>query len=139
MLQAKVTYVDGLQFVGTGSSKHAIVMDGSPDSGGNNTASRPMELLIIGLGGCSGMDVISILKKKKQLVTGLEIKVKSESVDDYPKKFKEINLEFIVKGRDISEAAVKRAVQLSMDKYCSVKASLEGSAQISFSYTIIEE
>jgi putative redox protein len=139
MLKAKVTYVDGLQFVGEASSKHAIVMDGDPSAGGHNTGPRPMDLLLIGAGGCSGMDVISILKKKKQDVTGLEIKVKGEKAEAYPRKFTEISLEFIVKGRNISEEAVKRAVELSMGKYCSVKATLEGSAKISYSYAIIQE
>lgn len=139
MLDAKVTYLNGLQFVGVTSSGHAIVMDGDPSVGGSNTGSRPMELLLLGAGGCSGMDVISILKKKKQDVTGLEISVKGEKAEDYPKKFTGISLEFVVKGRNISEDAVKRAVELSMNKYCSVKATLEGSAKITFSYKIIQE
>ncbi|MEW6418420.1 MAG: OsmC family protein [Nitrospirota bacterium] len=139
MADAKVTYVQGLQFVGEASSGHAIVMDGNPEVGGHNTGLRPMELLLVGLGGCSGMDVVSILKKKKQDITGLEINVKGEKAENYPKKFTEIDLEFIVRGRYISEDAVKKAVDLSMDKYCSVKATLEGSAKISFSYKIIQE
>jgi putative redox protein len=139
MLDAKITYVKGLQFVGDSSSGHAIVMDGEPSVGGHNTGPRPMELLLLGAGGCSGMDVISILKKKRQEVTGLEIRVKGETADDYPKKFTHITLEFIVKGRDISEEAVRKAVELSMNKYCSVKATLEGAAKIGFSYKIIKE
>ncbi len=85
------------------------------------------------------MDIISVLSKKKQYVTGLEINVKGKKADDYPRKFTEITLEFLVHGRNISEAAVKRAVELSMNKYCSVKATLEGSAKIRFSYKIINE
>jgi hypothetical protein len=84
-----------------------------------------MELLLIGIGGCSGMDIISILKKKKQEVTGLEINVNGVQAADYPKKFNDITIEFVVKGRNISEEAVKRAIDLSMNKYCSVKATLE--------------
>jgi putative redox protein len=139
MLDAKITYIKGLQFIGDSSSGHAIVMDGDPSVGGHNTGPRPMELLLLGAGGCSGMDVISILKKKKQEVTGLEIKVKGKKAEDYPKKFTHITLEFIIKGRDISEEAVKRAIELSMNKYCSVKATLEGAAKIGFSYKIIQE
>jgi len=135
MTNAKVTFVQGLQFVGEASSGHAIVMDSDPA----NSGLRPMELLLLGIGGCSGMDVVSILKKKKQDVTGFEINVKGEKAEDYPKKFTEINLEFIVRGRNISEDAVKKAIDLSMNKYCSVKATLEGSAKISFSYKIIQE
>lgn len=138
-MEATVKYVDGLQFVGEAGSGHAIVMDGDTKFGGANTAVRPTELLLIGLGGCSGMDVISILKKKKQDVKGLEINVKGQRAESYPQKFTDITIEFVVKGRNLSEEAVKRAVDLSMEKYCSVKATLEGCAQITFSYRIVEE
>lgn len=139
MLDAKITYVKGLQFVGDSSSGHAVVMDGEPSVGGHNTGPRPMELLLLGAGGCSGMDVISILKKKRQEVTGLEIRVKGKKAEDYPKKFTHITLEFIVKGRNISEEAVEKAIELSMNKYCSVKATLGGAAKIGFSCKIIQE
>lgn len=139
MSEAKVTYVDGLQFVAAATSGHAIVMDGDVEVGGRDTGPRPMELLLMGIGGCSGMDVISILKKKKQDVKGLEINVKGDKAENYPKKFTDINLEFVVKGKNISEDAVKRAVELSMEKYCSVKATLEGSAKITYNYRIVGE
>ena len=138
MLNAKITYVKGLQFVGEPSSGHAIVMDGDTSAGGSDTAVRPMELLLLGIGGCSGMDVISILKKKKQEVTGFEINVNGKKAEEYPKKFTHINLEFVIKGKNISDEAVRKAIDLSMNKYCSVKATLEGSAKINFSYTIKE-
>ncbi|MCX5719321.1 MAG: OsmC family protein [Nitrospirae bacterium] len=138
MTHATVTYVQGLQFVGEASSGHAIVMDGDPEVGGHDAGLRPMELLLVGLGGCSGMDVISILKKKKQEVTSLKINLKGQKAENYPKKFTDIVIEFILSGRNISEEAVKRAVELSMNKYCSVKASLEGAAKISFNYKIIQ-
>jgi len=137
MLNAKVKWVEGLQFVGESGTGHAIVMDGDKEVGGNNTGMRPMELLIIGLGGCSGMDVASILQKKKQQVTGIDITVKGEKADSYPKKFTDIDIEFIVSGKGLEEEAVKKAVELSMEKYCSVKATLEGVAKISFSYKIV--
>ncbi|MDH5201699.1 MAG: OsmC family protein [Nitrospirota bacterium] len=139
MTNAIVTYVQGLQFVGESSSGHAIVMDGDPEVGGHDTGLRPMELLLVGLGGCSGMDVISILKKKKQDVTGLKMNLKGQKSENHPRKFNDIFIEFIVSGRNISEEAVKRAVELSMNKYCSVKATLEGSATISFHYKLIQE
>jgi len=139
MTHATVTYIQGLQFVGEASSGHAIVMDGDSEVGGHDTGLRPMELLIVGLGGCSGMDVISILRKKNQEVTSLKINLKGQKAENYPKKFTDIVIEFIVSGRNISEEAVKRAVELSMNKYCSVKASLEGAAKISFNYKIIQE
>jgi len=139
MVKAKVTYVDGMQFVGEAGSGHAIVMDGPPETGGKNTGLRPMELLLLGIGSCSGMDVISILKKKKQSVSGLEINVQGQKAKQYPQKFVGIDIEFVIRGKNISEEAVKRAIELSMDKYCSVKATLEGSAKIDYLYRIIEE
>jgi putative redox protein len=139
MSKATITYVNGMQFVGEAESGHAIVMDSTPEVGGKNTGLRPMELLLIGLGGCSGMDIVSILKKKKQKISGLEIIVNGNEAENFPQKFNEINIEFVIKGKNISEEAVKRAVQLSMDKYCSVKATLEGSAKISFLYKLIED
>ncbi|TAL24661.1 MAG: OsmC family protein [Nitrospirae bacterium] len=139
MSETIVTYVDGLQFVAVAASGHALVMDGDAEVGGKDTGSRPMELLLMGIGGCSGMDVVSILKKKKQDVKGLEIRVNGEKAENYPKKFTDINLEFIIKGKNISDDAVKKAVELSMEKYCSVKATLEGSAKISYHYRIVEE
>ena len=137
-MAVKVKYIDGLQFVGESGSGHAIVMDGYSEVGGNNTGMRPMEMLLVALGGCSGMDVASILKKKKQEFSGLEIKVNGNTSEDYPKKFTEIKIEFIVKGKGVNEDALKKTIELSMEKYCSVKATIEGVAKVSWSYEIVE-
>jgi len=139
MKTAKLSYVKGLQFVGSASSGHAIVIDANPEVGGDNTGLRPMELLLISLGGCAGMDAVSILKKKKQNITGMEILVKGRQADLFPRQFSDISLEFIVKGKDMSEEAVKRSIDISMNKYCSVKASLDTSLKVSFSYSITQE
>ena len=136
---AKVIYTEGMQFVGQAGSGHAIVMDTDQEFGGSNTGLRPMELLLVGVGGCSGMDIVSVLKKKKQKLTGLEVNVDGKKAEDYPQKYTDINIEYIVRGKGLSEEAVKKAVDLSMDKYCSVKATLEGSAKITFSYKIVED
>lgn len=138
-MDAKVTFVKGMQFVGTASSGHAVVLDGDHEVGGEDTGLRPSELLLIGLGGCSGMDVISILRKKKQEVTSFEINVHGNKVESHPKRFENMTVEYVVKGRNISEDAVKRAVELSFTKYCSVKATLEGSVNLSYTYKIIED
>ncbi|HXX53699.1 MAG TPA: OsmC family protein [Thermodesulfovibrionales bacterium] len=137
-MDVRVKYTDGLQFIGETESGHAVVMDGEPEYGGKNTSVRPTELLLVGLGGCSGMDVVSVLKKKKQDVRGLEILIRGSRAEEHPKKFTDITIEFVVTGRRISEEAVKRAVDLSMEKYCSVKATLEGCVTITFSYRIVE-
>ncbi|MCE5195431.1 MAG: OsmC family protein [Nitrospiraceae bacterium] len=139
MTEAKVTYIDGLRFVASANSGHAVVMDTDPEFGGSNTGSTPMEILLMGLGGCSGMDVISVLKKKKQDVSSFHINIKGDKAENYPKKFTEIDVEFVLKGRNLSHEAVKKAIELSMTKYCSVKAALEGSAKITWSWKIIEE
>ncbi len=136
MITAKVKWAGDMQFIGQSGTGHAMVMDASPDFGGYNSGMRPMELLLIGLGGCSGMDIVSILKKKKQDIRGLEIKINGQQPEKYPKRFTEIEIEFIVKGKSLSEEAVKKAVELSMEKYCSVKATLEHSAKITHSYKI---
>jgi len=138
MPKARIKYSGGMQFVGDSESGHAIVMDADAGVGGRNTGMRPMELLLVGLGGCSGMDIISILKKKREKVTDLEINVNGKKAEDHPQKYTDIDIEFVVTGKGLSEEAVKRAVQLSMDKYCSVKATLEGTAKISYSFRIIE-
>jgi len=139
MSKARINYTSGLQFVGEADSGHAVIMDGEEKFGGRNSGARPMELLLMGIGGCSGMDVVSILRKKRERLTGLEINVDGKMAEDYPHKYTQIGIEFLVKGRGLSEEAVKRAIELSMDKYCSVKATLEGSAKITYSYKIMEE
>jgi putative redox protein len=114
-------------------------MDGEEKYGGMDSGPRPMELLLMGIGGCSGMDVVSILKKKRERLAGLEINVDGKMAEDYPHKYTQIDIEFVVKGKNLSDEAVKRAIELSMGKYCSVKATLEGSAKINYSYRIVEE
>ncbi len=138
-MEAVIKFVDGLRFVAEGGTGHSVVMDGDPQYGGEDSAPRPTEFVLMGLGGCTGMDVISILRKKRQVVTGFEIEVQGKRAEAHPKKFTDINLHYTVRGRNLSEEAVKRAVELSMDKYCSVKATLEGVARITYSYKVIEE
>ena len=137
MVTANVKWVDGLRFVGESGSGHAIVMDAPVENGGANTGMTPMELLLAAIGGCSGMDVASMLKKKRLIVSDIEIKVNGEKAAEDPKRYTDIQLEFIVTGKSLPEEAVKKAIDLSMDKYCSVKATLEGSAKISYSHRII--
>ncbi len=139
MGRAKVTFVNGMQFVGSADSGHAVVMDALSSVGGNNTGSRPMELLLIALGGCTGMDVISILRKKKQNVSRLELNVTGEQAEDHPRMYTTIHIEYVLTGKDISDKAVKRAVELSLEKYCSVGATLDKAAKITYSYRVIQE
>ncbi len=139
MIEAKVNLVKGMQFVGKATSGHTLTMDADNESGGTNAGFRPMELLLVGFGGCSGMDVISILRKKRQQVAGLEINVKGEKTDSYPKIYKEVHIEYVVKGKSVEKEAVERAIALSLEKYCSVGATLAKAGTITHSYRIVEE
>jgi len=137
-VNAKITLVDGMQFVGTANSGHEVIMDAAPEVGGQNKGSRPMELVAIALGGCTGMDVISILRKKKQDVRGFEINVTGQKADEYPKRYTSMHIEFVIKGKDISEEAVKRAIELSSDKYCAVSGTIKPGTEVTHSYRIEE-
>ncbi|MEK6698289.1 MAG: OsmC family protein [Nitrospirota bacterium] len=139
MVEAKVRLIQDMQFAGTATSGHSLTLDADQEAGGHNTGFRPMELLLVAFGGCTGMDVISILRKKRQQVTGLEMNVKGEKTSDYPKIYKEVHVEYVVKGKGVQKEAVERAIGLSLDKYCSVGATLAKAGTITHSYKIIEE
>jgi len=139
MIEAKVNLVNDMEFRGTAGSGHTLAMDADEKSGGRNAGFRPMELLLVGFGGCSGMDVISILRKKRQPLSGLEINVKGEKTDTYPKIYKTVHIEYIVKGKGVDKQAVERAIALSLEKYCSVGATLAKAGTITHSYKIIDE
>lgn len=132
--EARVSWVKDRRFVGQASSGHAIVVDGSADKLGPS----PMELVLIGLVGCTGYDVISILQKKRQAVSGLEVSARAERAEEPPRVYTSIDVEYIVRGRDISAKAVEDAIRLSKEKYCSASIMLEKTARIATSYRIEE-
>ena len=138
-MEAKITFIEDMKLRGEASSGHNLIMDSDPLYGGTNAGFRPMELILVGLGGCTGMDVISILRKKKQELTGFEIWVKGDRAENHPKIYEKIKIEYIVKGKGISEEAVKKAIALSEEKYCSVEAMLRPAVKITSSFRIIEE
>jgi putative redox protein len=139
MVEAKVTLLKEMQFSGTATSGHTLVMDADDEAGGTNAGFRPMELLLVGFGGCSGMDAISILRKKRQQVSALAINVKGERADSAPKIYKKVHIEYIVTGKGLEPQAVERAIMLSLEKYCSVGATLAKAGTITHSYRIVEE
>lgn len=136
-MEAKVTLIEGMELKGEASSGHSVTMDAEIAHGGRDAGFRPMELILVALGGCTGMDVLSILRKKKQNLTGFEVRVKGERSEIHPKVYREIRVEYIVKGKDISEDAVKKAIMLSEEKYCSVEAMLRPGVKITSGYRII--
>lgn len=137
-MKARVKWLEEVTFVGESDSGHAIVMDGPIEFGGRNLGVRPMEMLLLGMGGCTSFDVINILKKTRQHVIDCEVQLEAERAEKGPKVFTKIHVHFIVTGKDLSEKHVKRAVELSADKYCSASIMLGKTAEISHDYEIRE-
>jgi len=138
-MKARVQWAGEALFLGESGSGHAVVIDGPPEAGGRNLGIRPMEMLLIGLGGCSNFDVVSILRKGRQPVESCEVFLDAERAGEEPKVFTKIHLHFVVKGRGLKEAQVKRAVELSAEKYCSASIMLgRAGVDISHDYEIVE-
>jgi len=127
-----------MSFVGESGSGHSVVMDGSPEHGGRNLGVRPMEMLLIGLGGCTAFDVVLMLQKSRQNVIDVEVALDADRAEEIPQVFTEIKAHFKVWGKDLSAKHVERAVTLSAEKYCSATKMLEKTATISYTWEIIE-
>ena len=136
MAQVKVKWIGKGQFVGTDSTKHSLVMSTQDEESG--TGLKPSELLLLSLAGCTGVDVVSILGKRRQNLTGLEIKIRAEQDPNPPWAFRKIHLEYVLHGTELSEHAVERAIKLSEEKYCSVGATISGVAELTSSFRIVE-
>jgi putative redox protein len=137
MSNASVTWQHGLSFTGTADSGFTLNLGGSAAAGGDEDGFRPMELILIGLAGCTGMDVISILQKKRQNVTDFQVKVSAEKARTYPTVFTSIQVHYLLGGTNLDPQAVERAIELSKDKYCSVSAMLGKTAVIEHTYEIL--
>jgi len=137
--EARVTLLEAMQFKGISDSGHELVMDAAEDVGGQGKGPRPLELLLLGLGGCTGMDVISILRKKRVNVAGYEIVLRAERAKEHPKVYTSISVEHIVRGKGIPPEAVERAIELSDTKYCTVGAMLRKAVPITVTYRIVED
>ena len=138
-MKATVTWVDGVRFLAESGSGHTVVVEGPDTHGGRNTGMRPMELLLLGVGGCSSFDVLTILQKARQDVTDCRCDISAERADAVPAVFTKIHLKFIVTGRALKEAQVKRAVALSAEKYCSASIMLMAAGvEMTHSYELIE-
>ena len=128
----------GMAFIAETGSGHLLAMDGAVDGGGRNLAPRPMETVLAGTGGCTAYDVVLILKRARQQVSGCVVKIDAERADTEPKVFTRIHMHFTVSGKSLNEAAVARAIQLSHEKYCSASAMLAKTAEITTSFEIVE-
>ena len=135
-MKARVKWVEAVTFVGESASGHAVVMDGPPESGGRNLGIRPMEMLLLGMGGCTAFDVVTILKKARQPVTDCVVEMQAERADTDPKVFTRIHVHFVVTGNGLSDKQVARAVELSAEKYCSASIMLGKAAEISHDYEV---
>lgn len=137
-MKARVKWVEEAEFLGESDSGHKITMDGPPEFGGQNKGARPMELLLLGLGGCTAFDVTLILKKSRQPVDDCVVEIEAERAQQNPKIFTRIHVHFIVAGTGLSEKHVSRAVALSAEKYCSASIMLAKVAQISHDFEIVD-
>lgn len=134
----RVRWADKRQFIGWDEAGHGIVMDASAAYSGEGSGARPLELVLYALGGCTAMDVISILEKKRQRVTGLELVITGEQRQDPPKIYTHITVEYVVTGVDVQPAAVERAIELSEEKYCSVRGMFGPDVHVETSYRIVD-
>jgi len=136
-MKARVKWVDGAMMVGESGSGHAVVMDGPPDFGGRNLGIRPMEMLLLGLGGCTQFDVLLILRKGRHEVTDCVVELESERSESEPKIFTKIHIHYKVTGPSLTDKAVERAVKLSAEKFCSASIMLGALAEITHDYEIL--
>ena len=129
---------DGMTFLAETGSNHVVAMDGAPDGGGRNLAPRPMEMVLLGTGGCTAYDVVVILKKSGQDITGCDVKLSSERAAADPKVFTRIHMHFVLRGRGLKRNLVEQAIRLSHEKYCSASIMLGKTAEITKDYEIVE-
>ena len=137
-MKARIKWVEKATFLGESGSGHSVVMDGPPESGGRDIGIRPMEMLLIGMGGCTAFDVVMILQRARQAVTDCVVEVSAERSDEVPRVFTAIHVHFVVSGNDLSDKQVARAVQLSAEKYCSASIMLGKAADITHDYEIVQ-
>jgi len=138
-MKARVKWVEGMQFVGEADSGHAVVMDASPEVGGRNTGIRPMEMLLVGMGGCTAIDVVMILRKGREPVSDCLVELSAERAASEPKVFTRIHVHFKVSGRGLAPAKVERAIKLSAEKYCSASIMLGQVAEVTHDFEVIDE
>lgn len=137
-MKARIKWVENVAFLGETGSGHAVLMDGAPEGGGRNLGPRPMELLLIGTGGCTAYDVVHILKKSRANITDCVAEIEAERADEDPKVFTKIHFHFVVTGKNLKPEQVERAIALSAEKYCSASIMLGKTADITHDFEVVE-
>lgn len=135
-MKVRIKWVEGVCFVGESETGHAVVLDGAPENGGRNIGMRPMEMLLIGMGGCTSFDVVTILKKARQPIVDCVAEISAERANEVPKVFTKIHVHFVVTGDGLNPTQVERAVKLSAEKYCSASIMLSKSVEITHDFEI---
>lgn len=138
-MKANIAWQEGVSFLGQVGSGHSVLMDGAPEAGGKNLGPRPMEMILLGLGGCTAFDVVHILRKGRQAITGCQVEMDAQRAIEDPKVFTRIHLHFIITGKDLDPRQVERAINLSAEKYCSASMMLKATVDITHDYEIITE
>jgi len=136
-MKAKITLREGVSFLGETDSGHAVLMDGAPEAGGKNLGPRPMEMILLGLGGCTAFDVVLILRKSRQIILDCQVAIEAQRAMTDPKVFTWIHLHFIITGKELNPKQVERAIGLSAEKYCSASMMLKNAVKITHDYEII--
>ena len=138
-MKTKIKWMQDVSFKGSSESGHEVVLDGPKELGGKCLGMRPMEMMLIGMGGCTSFDVVTILKRSRQQITGCIAEIEATRADEIPKVFTSIHIHFLIKGIDLQEKAVERAIELSANKYCSASIMLGKSVKITHDFVISEE
>ena len=137
-MKARIKLVDGMTFIAESETGHGVVVDAAPDIGGRNLGARPMELVLMGTGACTAIDVVLILRKARQPVTDCVVQMSADRAAEDPKVFTRIHMHYVVTGKGLSQAQVERAIRLSKDKYCSATKMLEGTVDVTFDHEVRE-
>ncbi|WP_072292793.1 OsmC family protein [Nitrosovibrio sp. Nv17] len=137
-MKARVAWKEGMSFLGESGSGHAVLMDGPPEAGGQNLGPRPMEMLLLGTGGCAAFDVVLILKKGRQDIHGCEVEIEAERAPGEPRVFTRIHFHFVLRGKQLGSEQVERAIRLSAEKYCSASIMLGKTAKLTHDFEIVE-
>jgi putative redox protein len=135
--EAAVRWAGNMTFIGRAGSNHTVPMDTTPDHGGSSSATRPLELLLLGLGGCTGMDIVPLLHKMRVDFTAVEINIAAERSEEHPMVYTSITIEYVITGNAVDREKVRRAVELSQEKYCSVSAMLRKACPVTYAWRVV--